>query len=191
VREAILTAAEALLIEEGVDRLSTVEVAKRAGAAESSIFYHFGDRLGLLHAIIRAHEPLYTDIAQQVDVRVGQGSLRENLVVLLDALESFFVRITPIIVTMQADARLRAEFAARGRELDGGPHRALALLVPYLAEEQKAGRVRADCNLQAAALMLVGTAHQHALYRHLTGEAATSLPGYTEVVALVAPVIEA
>jgi len=190
VREAILAAAEVLLIDEGVGRLSTMEVAKRASAAESSIFYHFGDRLGLLHAIIQAHEPLYKDIAKQVDARVGQSSLRENLVILLNALESFLVRITPIIAAMQADTKLRADFAKRGRELDGGPHRALSLVIPYLAEEQKVGRVRADCDLQAAALLIVGAAHQHALHRYLTEEAATSLPSYAQVVALIAPVIE-
>jgi AcrR family transcriptional regulator len=191
VREAILKAAEELLINEGVARLSTHEVAKRAGTAESSIFYHFGDRLGLLHAIALACEPSYKDIAEQVEGRAGQGSLRENLVILLDALDSFFLRITPIIATMLADARLRADYARRGKELDGGPHRALSLVVPYLADERAAGRVRADCDLQAAALLIVGTAHQHALHHHLTGEPAASLPSFAQVVALIAPAIEA
>jgi AcrR family transcriptional regulator len=190
VREAILTAAEALLIDQGVSRLSTKEVAKRAGAAESSIFYHFGDRLGLLHSIILAHEPLYRDIAEQVSSQVGQNSLRENLVTLLEALESFFLRITPILAAMQSDASLRTDFAKRGKELNAGPHRAVSLVVPYLAMEREAGRIRADCDLQSAALLIIGTAHQHALHRHLTGEPATSLPGFAQVVALIAPVIE-
>jgi AcrR family transcriptional regulator len=190
VREAILAAAEELLAVDGVGRLSTKELAKHAGVAESSIFYHFGDRLGLLHAIIEAHEPLYTDVADQLVSRLGHDSLRENLVLLIDGLESFFLRITPILAAMQADAVLRADFIKRGKELNAGPHRALALVIPYLIKEQQAGRVRPDADLEAVALLIVGIAHQHALDRHLTGKRATTLPTFAQAVALIAPMIE-
>lgn len=190
VREAILAAAEELLIDEGVSRLSTSEVAKRAGTAESSIFYHFGDRIGLMHEIISVSAVLYRDISEEVNAQVGRNSLRENLVLLLDALESFFQRIIPIVAALQADARLRADYAKRSTELDDGPHRALALVVPYLAAEQAAGRVRTDTDLRAAALVLAGAALQHAQHRQLTGQPAQALPTFAEVVAFVAPLIE-
>src|SRR3954447_6743290 len=57
VREAVLTATEGILVESGVARLSTRGGARRAGVAESSIFYHFGARLGLLQAVVQAQLP--------------------------------------------------------------------------------------------------------------------------------------
>jgi AcrR family transcriptional regulator len=191
VREAILRAATTLLVEEGAGRLSTAEVAARAGTAESSIFYHFSDRIGLLIAIIQARAPEYLDVAEPLVERAGAGALRENLELLLAELERFYLDILPMVGAMLADARLRAEFARRGAELDGGPHRALELVLPYLAAERAAGGVRADADLPAAALLLAGAAFQRALSRHLAGQASALLPGPPDVVALIAPMVEA
>ncbi|HEY2204242.1 MAG TPA: TetR/AcrR family transcriptional regulator [Pseudonocardia sp.] len=188
VREAILAAATEILVDEGVGRLSTVDVALRAGTAESSIFYHFKDRVGLLVAVIEGESARYGDLTRQVRERVGQGSVRDGLVTVLDVLEEFFLRILPIVAAMLADGRIRTDLASRGTEVDGGPGRAMALLIPYLADEQRAGRVRADCDLTTAALLLVGAAYQRALHRRLTGDG--SLPGHEQVVALLAPAVE-
>lgn len=60
VREAVLQSTQEVLGEAGI-ALSTKEIARRAGVAESSIFYHFGDRLGLLQAVIGLHLPVFSD----------------------------------------------------------------------------------------------------------------------------------
>ncbi|MEU4740291.1 helix-turn-helix domain-containing protein [Actinosynnema sp. NPDC023658] len=169
VREAILAATEAILAEAGVARLSTKEIARRASAAESSIFYHFTDRLGLLQAVVRLHLPLYRDVAEEVVRRAGQGSLRDNLALLLDGLDAYYRRITPILAAVQADGDLRARFAERGADGAVGPQRALLPIVDYLAEERRLGRVRADLDLEPAALVIVGTAYQRAVFRRLSG----------------------
>jgi AcrR family transcriptional regulator len=190
VREAIREAAAARVVEEGAGQLSTAEVAARAGTAESSIFYHFKDRVGLLLAVIDSRAPQYDETAALLVERAGVGSLRDNLVALLDALEQFFLRILPMIAAVLADARLRRDFALRGKELDGGPHRAIGLVLPCLSAEQAAGGIRADCDLRAVALLLASAAHQHALGRYVTGERDVRLPGHRDVVALIAPMIE-
>ena len=61
VKEAVLKATEEVLGEAGL-ALSTKEIARRAGVAESSIFYHFGDRLGLLQAVIGLHLPVFAEL---------------------------------------------------------------------------------------------------------------------------------
>jgi AcrR family transcriptional regulator len=164
VREAVLVAAEAVLAEAGVARLSTKEVARRASVAESSIFYHFGDRLGLLHAVVHTHLPLYHGVVAEVGRRAGSRSVRDNLVELLESLEAFYTRITPILAAVQADGELRDLFAARGAEDDIGPHRGLAPIADYLSRERDLGRVRVDLDPDAAALIIVGVAYQRAVF---------------------------
>ncbi|MBW4718830.1 TetR/AcrR family transcriptional regulator [Saccharothrix sp. SC076] len=169
MREAVLAATEELLREVGAAQLSTRNVARRAAVAESSIFYHFGDRLGLLRAVVHTHLPAYKEVA---DRPAGQGSLRDNLVALLDGLESFYLRIAPILAAVQSDVELRTRFA----ELDGevGPQRSLRPVAAYLLAERDLGRVRADLDVDAVALIITGVAHQRALLRHLSGRTSTA-----------------
>src|ERR671939_1356561 len=53
-REAIREATLALLRERGVARLTTRDVAERAGVSEASVYYHYGDKAGLLRAVFEA-----------------------------------------------------------------------------------------------------------------------------------------
>jgi len=51
LRSALLSAAEALIEERGVDRFSLRETARRAGVSPAAPAHHFGDSRGLLTAI--------------------------------------------------------------------------------------------------------------------------------------------
>jgi AcrR family transcriptional regulator len=189
VREAVLAATEAILSEVGIARLSTKEVARRAGVAESSIFYHFGDRLGLLQAVVQEHLPLVKQVLTELDGRVGQGELRDNLVALIDALEEFYLRVAPITAAIQSDSELRTTFATRSAELGIGPHRALDGVLGYLSGERAIGRLSADLDLRSAALILVGVANQRGLQRHLAGPETMSRPAASgEVVDTLMPI---
>ncbi len=166
-------------------RLSTKEVAKRAGVAESSIFYHFGDRIGLLQAVIQQHLRPVKDVLGAVDSDHG---LRAGLIAIVEALEGFFLDAIPVMAAVQSDAELRAKYAERSRELDLGPHRAVDAVVAHLSEPQAGERVAETVDLRAAALLLVGAAHQRALQRQLSpAEAVASLPTPEAVVDTVMP----
>ncbi|WP_441947123.1 TetR/AcrR family transcriptional regulator [Nocardia sp. 2TAF39] len=186
VREAVIAAAQQILTEAGVARLSTKEVAKRAGVAESSIFYHFGDRIGLLQAVVQQHLRPFKDVLGEVD---GHGELRAYLVALMEALENFFVATIPVAAAIQSDAELRAKYLDRVQEADIGPHRAVDALEARL----RAARPNASdtVNLRAAALLLVGAAHQRALQRHLSPAGVlASLPVPATVVDTVLPIFD-
>jgi hypothetical protein len=58
-----------------------------AGVAESSIFYHFGDRLGLLQAVINLHLPVFSDATVVLGRRSTGGNLRVNLAAVVTVLE--------------------------------------------------------------------------------------------------------
>ncbi len=60
-REAILAAAEALLVESGPDGLRLTEVAMRAGVSHPNVLYHFG-----------TVSELQTQLAQRVTVRLAE-----------------------------------------------------------------------------------------------------------------------
>ena len=57
-RERIVAAAERLFAERGLDGVSLVEVGRAAGQRNrSAVQYHFGDKQGLVHAILDKHTP--------------------------------------------------------------------------------------------------------------------------------------
>lgn len=187
VRERVLEATEAILIEAGITGLSTRDIARRAGVAESSIFYHFGDRLGLLISIVQLHVPLYKDTTDEIALTAGDGPLRDNLVALLDALEAFYLRIMPIVTAIQADEPLRSHFASRSQDLRIGPHRAIEPVVSYLDKERDIGRIRADTDLQATALLMISVGHYRAMERHTVGEC--HLPPTSSVIDTLMPAL--
>ncbi|MEU6184761.1 helix-turn-helix domain-containing protein [Nocardia sp. NPDC047038] len=183
VRDAVIAAAERILAEEGVARLSTKGVADRAGVAESSIFYHFRDRTGLLQAVVQRHLRPVKDVLGDID---AHRDLRADLVALMEALEDFFVATIPVAAAIQSDAELRARYLDRAQETDIGPHRAVDAMQARLAAAQPSAS--SAVNLRAAALLLVGAAHQRALQRHLSPASAfTSLPSPADIVDTVLP----
>src|SRR5262245_54543000 len=116
VREAVIASAQQVLAESGVARLSTKEIAARAGVAESSIFYHFGDRMGLLQAVIQqALRPLKELLAEHEPARSADP--RTNLQTVLATLEDFFAAAVPVMAAIQSDAELRASYQQRSRDL--------------------------------------------------------------------------
>ncbi|WP_218004106.1 TetR/AcrR family transcriptional regulator [Nocardia araoensis] len=183
VRDAVIAAAERILAEEGVARLSTKGVADRAGVAESSIFYHFRDRTGLLQAVVQRHLRPVKDVLGDVG---AHRDLRADLVALMEALEDFFVATIPVAAAIQSDAELRARYLDRAQEADIGPHRAVDAMQARLAAARPSAS--SAVNLRAAALLLVGAAHQRALQRHLSPASAfTSLPSPADIVDTVLP----
>src|SRR5258708_5401887 len=153
-REAILAATLQLLREQGVARFTTREVAARAQVSEASIFYHYGDRAGLLQAVfaegLRPLEALNNRGFDTVDAR-------DVLDTVAHAIEHFLDQTLPVIMAAQADVELRDALAAYMIEHDLGPHRGVRAVADILAVEQRAGRVADDVDVEAAALLLVST----------------------------------
>ncbi|MFF2043189.1 TetR/AcrR family transcriptional regulator [Kitasatospora sp. NPDC058170] len=183
VREAVLKATEEVLGEAGL-ALSTKEVARRAGVAESSIFYHFGDRLGLLQAVVGLHLPVFSDATALLGrTEPGGDEPAADLVAMLTGLERFYFGIMPILGAVQSDHQLRGLLAGRDGEI--GPHLALGPVGDALRAQQAAGRLPGGLDPAAGALLLIGAAYQRALHRYLLddGEAAARVLPPVEAVA--------
>jgi AcrR family transcriptional regulator len=154
-REAIVEAALAVLREQGIANLTSREVAARAGVSDASVYYHFGDRAGLLQAVFEhGMKPL--------QFMAGlEGEELEPAAVISAAfasLERFFDDVLPVFHAAQADPELRAALAAFVEAKHLGPQKGVQLLGNYLRAQQEAGRVRADADADAIALLVIDCA---------------------------------
>lgn len=160
-REAILDAALKLLREEGIANLTSREIAARAGVSDASVYYHFGDREGLLRAAF-AHGMKPLDFLAQPPAGMQRSQV---LAQVLTSLEQFFDDVLPILHAAQADAQLGATLAGYVAENDLGPHKGVQALGNYLRAEQAAGRANPDVDAEGVALMLIDAAFGRASRR--------------------------
>lgn len=182
-REAIVAAALEIISGDGLDQLTTRAVAKRAHTSEASVFYHFGDKVGLLQAAVMAGLGPLKALDSAALTGALEQSPAETLGVITAALERFFDHAMPVIATIQADASLRRAFAERLVEGDLGPHRGVQLLADYLQAMVKRGVVRADLDCEAVAMLVVGACFLAAWQRAMSGESSDGkLPELSRVV---------
>jgi AcrR family transcriptional regulator len=173
VREAILETTLALITDEGIARLTTKEIAARAGASEASIYYHFADKNALLEGVIfeSVLGPL-REFAASFEERTAGKPVRDAVLDYGRALEAFWRRVLPVLSAIQADVDLREYFRARIGELGLGPHRGVRVLASYLRGRQEDGALRADVDVDAAAMSIAGACFLSAYQLHMFGPAA-------------------
>ncbi len=172
-REAIVEAALAVLREQGIANLTSREVAARAGVSDASVYYHFGDRAGLLQAVFeQGMKPL------MFMAGLDQKELEPSAVIkaALAALEQFFDDVLPVLLAAQADPDLRSTLAAFVDANDLGPHKGVKLLGSYLRAQQEAGRVRADADVDAIALLIIDVAFSRAARKQMLLHTEQHLP---------------
>ena len=164
-REAILAAALDVIRERGIARLTAREVAGLAGVSEASVFYHYKDRAGLLEAVFEEGLRPLKALAEGA-VEPGTNP-REVLTLYGRTLETFLDQALPVIAAAQSDTELRESMAAYMSEHDLGPHRGVRAIGDYFAAEQAAGRVRADVDPYAVAMMFIGACYTRASQRQM------------------------
>jgi AcrR family transcriptional regulator len=155
-----------LLREQGASRLTTREVALRAGVSEGSVFYHFTDRIGLLTAVIQ-------DGSRVLGLRAngaGEGGVHDSLSQFMAAVEGFLDKALVAMIAAQSDAELRTALAAHLATNDLGPHRGVFALAEQLRGQQAAGRIRADVDPRTVAFYVIAAAFLRASQRQMIGE---------------------
>jgi PhnB protein len=164
-REAILEATLELLRERGVARLTTRDVAERAGVSEASVYYHYTDKAGLLRAVFEAGlQPLQALAYDE----------QASLLTLGQGLERFLDQALLVMMAAQSDVELRDELAAFLVANDLGPHRGIDALGARLA----------DADPEAAAMLFIGSIFLRVAQRHIMGKASTRLPSLDRTVAV-------
>lgn len=159
VRQCILEAAAALLKAEGAGALTTRGVAQRAGVTEVSVFNNFGNKAGLVRALIEEALPQYAELARCLEAPAEAG-LAAWLLDVFPAAQAFFAAMLPLAGPALA---MPAAGAAEEAEFFFG-HRAL---VKRLQQFRRAGELDAEADIPALALLFLGAA-LHAAMTELT-----------------------
>lgn len=163
-REEILRVTHEMIRERGIAKLTTREVARRAGVSEGSVFYHFEDRFGLLKAVFeRSLGPLHLqDVGLDDDLRTTVTRMSESI-------ESFLTGSLDVMFAAQSDSELRDALRTYMLENDYGPHRGVSGIGAHLATRQEIGDMRADIDPKVVAAMIVDDSFQRASVPKLLG----------------------
>jgi AcrR family transcriptional regulator len=175
-RDRILDAAADVMTRLGLARATTKEIARAAGCSEALLYKHFRDKEEIFLGVLKDRLPSFTAILAALPDQAGTGSVRDRLVEVVDVGVRFYEAGLAIGSSMLADPELvrrhREWMLSRGV----GPQHANRMLADYLRTEQKAGRVAATIDADAAAALLLGAAYQRAFMVRLMGEQPLSPP---------------
>jgi AcrR family transcriptional regulator len=172
-REAILDATLELIRTHGIAKLTSRDVAARAGVSDASVYYHFEDRAGLLGAAFE-HGMKPLKFMSTVDPQKTDRAtvLREAM----RSLEEFFTDSLPVLLAAQSDPELAATLADYIQQNDLGPHLGVESLGNYLRGEQQAGRVNREVDVEAAALLLIDFAFSRVARAQMLHQSEHRLP---------------
>ncbi|MCK2242553.1 MULTISPECIES: TetR/AcrR family transcriptional regulator [unclassified Crossiella] len=101
-RQAILAAAERLIIERGPDAVTMDEIALAAGVGKGTLFRRFGDRSGLIHELLDQYRD---EVTNQVDTACAAAADPvHRLLACLGVLFDESRRLRPLIAALEAQS---------------------------------------------------------------------------------------
>ena len=158
-RERILEAAARVYAKHGFRGSTTRLIATEAGVNEVTLFRIFGSKSALLEAVLEQYHQINTMPALPAEPRDPVAELTQYVALSLERVRE----MRPLLIHSMGEIEERpeaAEFACRGR------HAAHDTIAGYLRTLQKLGLADPDADVEAAAVMLVGTVMSDAMARH-------------------------
>jgi AcrR family transcriptional regulator len=175
-RDRILDAAADVMTRLGLAKATTKEIARAAGCSEALLYKHFREKEEIFLGVLKDRLPSLTATLAALPDQAGTGSVRDRLVEAVDIAVRFYEGGLAIGSSMLGDPELvrrhREWMIGRGV----GPQVANRMLADYLRAEQKADRVAAGVDADAAAALLLGASYQRAFLLRLMGEELLSPP---------------
>jgi AcrR family transcriptional regulator len=164
LRNHLVDIAERLLSDRTVTAITTRDLARAAEVSEGVLYNYFADKNELLlTALVRRFRELVANLLTGLP-EAGEAPLQTNLERLANGLLELQLAGLPLFGKLLSEPALLARFSraihASDVELSGVEIRAAT--VEYLAAEQARGRI-GDCDLEAAADLLLGATAQVAL----------------------------
>ena len=109
-RQRVLEAARDLFAKQGVANVTMEQVARAAGVGKGTVFHRFGDRAGLVMALLDEHERKLQDELLRGAPPLGPGAPpEERLIAFLDALADLTERYSELLYDSET-ARAGARF---------------------------------------------------------------------------------
>lgn len=156
VREKILDAAYSLLQRDGIAAMTTRHIAVCAGTTEASVFNNFGDKAGLLYALVGERLPEVQAVKLAINAEL-QGDMGTWLRSVYEHAELFYSAIIPLT------APLWGREGFEDSAMTGERHPMHGLLVVRLREFQSDGILAPSLDAKALAIVLLGAALQASL----------------------------
>lgn len=157
-RDEIVAAAVEVLAERGIARLTTREIASRMGISEGTIFYHFGDRKGLIKAVFdESLRPLLQFKTLPPEPPQNLDDLRAGIAYFTETVGNFLESGLDVLFATQADADLRTDIHAVMAENDYGPQHGLAAITGFIEDAQAAGFANPEADAGALAYLLLSS----------------------------------
>jgi AcrR family transcriptional regulator len=154
-REKVLAAARRLFEERGVANVTVDEIARTAGVGKGTVFHRFGDRAGLVMALVDDEECALQERILRGDPPLGPGAPpTDRMVALVDALVDLLERY--------GDLLRDSEASRAGARYDAGAYAAWHQHATMLIAEARPG----DDAPVLAHLLLAPLAAEH--FTHLT-----------------------
>ena len=161
--QQILDAARAVFLARGLTRASTVDIARRAGVSEGSIFNRFATKDNLFRAAMDDAQPP----AFALDRYVGQGDPRKNLVRITVESVHFLSNLLPKLMLRWSERELAADGRACNR-----PREILRALTAFFKAEGALGRFGGDPHIIAR--MFMGSVWNYCFLRTVAGDRSMS-----------------
>lgn len=155
-RQQILEAAERVFRSKGLAKATTREIAKDAGCADGTLYLHFDDRLSLFSAVLDECVPDIKESLAQLQELVGKRTVRLNLEMVAARYLTFHQRALGAVCSIFAEPELLEAHRAKMRAQGKGPHISEGMLLDYIREEQKIGRIDSRAVPEALTSMLLG-----------------------------------
>ena len=154
-REKVLAAARELFEQRGVANVTIDEIARAAGVGKGTVFHRFGDRAGLVMALVDDEERALQERILRGDPPLGPGAPpADRMVALVDALVDLLERY--------GDLLRDSEASRAGARYDAGAYAAWHQHATVLIAEARPG----DDAPVLAHLLLAPLAAEH--FTHLT-----------------------
>lgn len=158
-RAKLIQATTDIVGQVGYARATTRAIADAAGVAEGTIYRHFPDKQRLFFAAVLARNAPIMEWVSHLPELAGRASVRANLGESLRQLGRLRADLLPLELAMRADPELARNLsqatagAADGVPTDGPP----GFIAAYLGAEQRLGRIRADVDVDRAAVVVLAT----------------------------------
>lgn len=170
LRNRILEAAEQVILNNGISKTTTKEIARIAECSEGSLYNHFQSKEDLFLQVMKGHLQGFLSVLFKLNGNRGTRTVKENLEEVARAALDYFLLSIVITASMFTEPSFLARHREGFQQRNEGPHRANEIVMAYLRAEQKLGRVNADVNPRSCSDLLLGACFQHAFHLQFLGE---------------------
>lgn len=173
-RTRIIQAAADVMLQKGIARATTKEIARAAGCSEGNLYNHFGSKEEIFLCVLREQLPAFVPLIIALPQRAGDGTVRDNLEEVAQAALTFYDQSIPMGASFFSERALLERHRELLKQRGAGPHKANEAVAAYLEAEKRLGRVRSKVNTAAVADMLLGACFIRSYWRQFLGEEISS-----------------